>query len=95
MLKRQQTRFDKMQQFIERAEVMRGKHPEMGCRKMALKLKDEGFGRDKMETLLLGSGFRIVYPPNYMKTTQSVRIHQFDNLIKGLEINGINQVVQN
>jgi putative transposase len=94
MLKRQQTRFDKMQQFIERAEVMRGKHPEMGCRKMALKLKDEGFGRDKMETLLLGSGFRIVYPPNYMKTTQSVRIHQFDNLIKGLEINGINQVVQ-
>jgi len=94
MLNRQQTRFAKMQEFIEKAESLRGKHPEMGCRKMALKLKDEGFGRDKIEALLLRSGFRIVYPPNYMKTTQSVRIRQFDNLIKGLEIKGINQVVQ-
>ena len=65
----------------------------MCCRKWQ-KLKDQGFGRDKIETLLLRSGFRIVYPPNYLKTTQSVRIHQFDNLIKGLEINGINKVVQ-
>ena len=94
MLNRQQTRLAKMQEFIERAESLRGKHPEMGCRKMALKLKDKGFGRDKIEFLLLRSGFRIVYPPNYMKTTQSVRIHQFDNLIKGLEIKGINKVVQ-
>jgi transposase InsO family protein len=94
MLKRQQTRFAKMQEFIEKAESLRRKHPEMGCRKMALKLKDEGFGRDKIEALLLISGFRIVYPPNYMKTTQSVRIHQFGNLIKGLQIKGINKVVQ-
>jgi len=83
-----------MEEFIEKAESLRGKHPEMGCRKMALKLKDKGFGRDKIEALLLRSGFRIVYPPNYMKTTQSVRIHQFGNLIKGLEIKEINKVVQ-
>ena len=94
MLNREQTRFAKMQAFIEKAESLRGKHPEMGCRKMALKLKDKGFGRDKIEALLLRSGFRIVYPPNYMKTTQSVRIHQFNNLVKGLEIKDINKVVQ-
>ena len=94
MLKRHQTRFAKMEEFIEKAESLRGKHPEMGCRKMALKLKDKGFGRDKIEALLLRSGFRIVYPPNYMKTTQSVRIHQFNNLVKGLEIKDINKVVQ-
>jgi putative transposase len=94
MLNRQRSRVAKMHQFIERAEVLRDGHPEMGCRKMALKLRDKGFGRDKIERLLLRSGFRVVYPPNYMKTTQSVRIYEFDNLIKGLEINGINKVVQ-
>jgi putative transposase len=94
MLKRQQTRFAKMQGFIEKAECLRRKHPEMGCRKMALKLKDGQFGRDKIEALLLNSGFRIVYPPAYMKTTHSVRRHKFRNLIKGLEIKGINKVVQ-
>jgi len=94
MLNRQQTSLTKMQQFIEKAEVIRREHPEMGCRKIALKLRDRGFGRDKVEGFLLRSGFRVVYRPNYIKTTQSVRIHKFDNLIKGLEINGINKVVQ-
>ena len=94
MLNRQQTRFAKKQEFIEKAESLRGKHPEMGCRKMALKLKGQGFGRDKIEAFLLRSGFRIIYPSNYMKTTQSVRTHRFGNLIKGLEIKEINKVVQ-
>ena len=73
---------------------MRKVHPEIGCRKIALKLKEKGFGRDKLESLLLSTGFRIIYPPNYTKTTQSTRLYQYDNLIEGLLVNGINQVVQ-
>ena len=94
MVKRRQVGFDKAKQFIEKGEAIRRKHPEMGCRKMALKLKVKGFGRDKLEDILLGSGLRVVYPPNYTKTTHSVRLHQFKNLTEGLEINGINQLVQ-
>src|SRR5437660_10309462 len=94
MLKRQQSRFVKWQQFIEKAEAIRVVHPEMGCRKMALKLKDRGFGRDKIEGVLLRSGFRVMQPPNYTKTTQSIRTHRFKNLIEGLRVNGINKVVQ-
>ena len=94
MLRRQQKRFVEQQKFIEKAETIRVAHPEMGCRKMALKLKEKGFGRDKIEGLLLQSGFRVIYPPNYTRTTQSVRIHQYKNLIKGLPVKGINKVVQ-
>jgi transposase InsO family protein len=94
MLKNCQYRFIKSQQFIEKAETIRKTHPEMGCRKMALKLKERGFGRDKLEDLLLHGGFRILYPPNYTKTTHSVRVNRFGNLIEGLVVTGINQVVQ-
>lgn len=66
----------------------------MGCRKMALILKQPGCGRDKTEALLLIAGFRIIYPPNYIKTTHSVRVHRFSNLIEGLIIRDINKVVQ-
>lgn len=94
LLKRRHQAYEKTRQFIEKAELIRRVHPEMGCRKIALKLREVGFGRDKVEGILLGSGFRIIYPPNYTKTTHSVRINQFKNLIQGLEINGINKVVQ-
>lgn len=66
----------------------------MGCRKMALMLKQPGLGRDKTEALLLGAGFRIIYPPNYIKTTHSVRFRRFSNLIEGMRLTSINKVVQ-
>lgn len=53
-----------------------------------------GCGRDKTEAMLLAAGFRVNYPPNYTKTTHSVRVHRFGNLIEGLVIKGINKVVQ-
>jgi len=94
MLQRHQSGLERSQQFIEKAEALREDHPEMGCRKMALILKQPGSGRDKTEALLLVAGFRVIYPPNYTKTTHSVRLHRFGNLIEGLEIKGINKVVQ-
>lgn len=94
MLQRHQSKLETLQQFIEKAEVLRDDHPEMGCRKMALILKQRGCGRDKTETLLMSSGFRIIYPPNSTKTTQSERFSRFGNLIEGKVIKGINQVVQ-
>jgi transposase InsO family protein len=94
MLDRHFNGLERSQQFIEKAEEIRVDHPQMGCRKMALILKQPGWGRDKTEALLLAASFRVIYPPNYIKTTHSVRVHQFGNLIEGLEIRGINKVVQ-
>ena len=94
MLQRDYSKLKNSQQLIEKAEALREDHPEMGCRKMALIIKHPGFGRDKTEALLMASGFRIIYPPNYIKTTHSVRFRQFGNLIEGLIIKNINKVVQ-
>ncbi len=94
MLQRHQSSLEISQQFIEKAEALREDHPEMGCRKMALMLKLPGWGRDKTEVLFMSSGFRIIYPPNYTKTTHSVRFRLFGNLIEGLVIKSINKVVQ-
>lgn len=94
MLQRRGASFERSRQFIEKAEILRETHPEMGCRKMALILKEPGYGRDKTEELLLAGGFRIYYPPNFVKTTHSVRTNRFDNLIEGLTIRNINKVVQ-
>ena len=94
MVQRHHKQLLKSEQFIEMAVRMRKKHPELGCRKMAVKLQDGTFGRDKLEGILLSSGFRIIYQPNFIKTTSSIRKHKFDNLIEGLLVKGINQVVQ-
>lgn len=94
MLKRHDSNFERAQQFIEKAEALREDHPEMGCRKIALILKEPGCGRDKTEAILMAAGFRVDYPPNYARTTHSVRLSQFKNLIEGLVVSNINQVVQ-
>lgn len=80
--------------FIEKATRVRKDHPTLGCRKLAIKLRQPGMGRDKLERLLLKSGMRVSYPPNYTKTTHSVRNSIFSNLIKGMKLDAINQVVQ-
>lgn len=61
---------------------------------MALDLRCSGWGRDKTEQLLLENGYRINYPPNYKRTTYAQRHLHYPNLIEGLELNDINQVVQ-
>ena len=61
---------------------------------MALDLRSKGWGRDKTEQFLLQSGYRINYPPNYKRTTYAQHHLHYPNLIEGLELNNINQLVQ-
>lgn len=82
------------EEFFEKADAIRNRHPMMGCRKIALKTKRQGWGRDKVEQLLLVSGYKIMYPPNYIKTTRPQYDLIFPNLIEGITLGGINQVVQ-
>ena len=94
MAERYEKQLLKSKEFIDKAEKIRKIHPELGCRKIALKLQEGSFGRDKLENLLLTSGFRVLYPPNYIKTTRSVIRHKFKNLVEGLLVKDINKVVQ-
>jgi transposase InsO family protein len=84
----------RIKQFFEQADANRREHPGVGCRKMAMGMVCRGWGRDRIEELLLSNGYRICYPPNYTRTTRSQHELYFPNLIEGLELNDINQVVQ-
>src|SRR5204863_2447443 len=69
-------------------------HPGAGCRTMANDLKCNGWGRDKIEQLLLSNGYRLHFPVNYTRTTYSQTDVYYPNLIEGLELTKINRVVQ-
>lgn len=84
----------KVNELFEQADKIRREHPRVGCRKMALDMACAGWGRDKIERFLLDSGYRVYYPPNYTRTTWAQNEMYFPNLIEGLELNNINQVVQ-
>ncbi len=87
-------RVSEVKQLFEKADAMRREHPRVGCRKMALDLLCKGWGRDRIEELLLRNGYRVYYPPNYTRTTWAQQQLYFANLIEGLELNNINQLVQ-
>jgi putative transposase len=84
----------KAQELFEQADTIRAEHPVVGCRKMALDMVCKGWGRDKIEQLLLYNGYRVCYPPNYHRTTDQRKEFYYKNLIEGLELTNINQVVQ-
>lgn len=81
-------------QFFEQADKIRKDHPGAGCRTMAKDLRCKGWGRDKIEELLLCNGYRLHYPVNYVSTTYSQADVYYPNLIEGLELREINRVVQ-
>jgi transposase InsO family protein len=76
------------------AILQRKKIPSIGCRKIYWTLDDSWpYGRDKTERMLIELGFRVRYIRNRIRTTYAGSI-RLPNLIKGLKINGINQVWQ-
>jgi len=80
--------------LFEKVDEIRIIHPKIGVRKIYGMLMPEHIGRDKFETLLLQNGYRVDYPRNYIRTTYSVKCYQYKNLIKGIELTGVNLVWQ-
>lgn len=90
----QRRRIQCADKLIIQAQSVRKNHPRMGCRKIAWRIRSKGFGRDKVESLLLQNGFRIKRRVKHVRTTQSQRQVYFPNLIQGIKLNNKNQVVQ-
>lgn len=80
--------------IVQYAERIRSQHPRIGCRKIAYLMAGKPWGRDKTEQLLLRKGLRVKFKPNYRKTTYSQSQYEYSNLIEGMELDNINQVIQ-
>ncbi|MFZ2323014.1 MAG: IS3 family transposase [Ignavibacteriaceae bacterium] len=90
---------DEQHKLIEKVLELRAQMPMLGYRKLYHLLRKEidsllkPFGRDKFFELLKNNGL-LIKPKRYRpRTTESRhRFKKYDNLIKDLEINRINQV---
>jgi transposase InsO family protein len=79
---------------IGQAQAIRKRHPNMGCRTMFDLMQGVEIGRDRCERILLQNGFRLKVLKNPLKTTVSNPLLRYPDLIRGLTLNGINQVWQ-
>lgn len=71
---------------------VRRDHPMMSAREMYRLIQPEHIGRDKFESYCFESGFRVNHPVNYQRTTNSLGVTRFENLVIGLEVTCVNQV---
>jgi transposase InsO family protein len=74
------------------ARQVRHHHPMISAREMYRLIQPQLIGRDKFERFCFENGFRVRYPVNYQRTTDSSGVTRFDNLLEGLEVTRVNQV---
>ncbi len=93
MLKRIETALDKSEQVLFMVNRIRKDHPCMAVREIYFKMDPQGMGRDKFEQFCFERGYRVKKQKNFRITTDSRGVTRFPNLIKDLEVTGVNQVL--
>jgi putative transposase len=83
---------DEAQQLLTVIRQIRKEHPEMGARELYFMIKPTWMGRDKFEAFCLENGFRVLQKRSFIKTTNSLGVTRFPNLLLGIELTRVNQV---
>jgi hypothetical protein len=81
-------------QLLTLIQDIRADHPTMGLRDMYYMLKPKCMGRDKFEAFCKSYGFKSKQQKNYTRTTDSSGVTRFENQIRNLKLEYINQVWQ-
>src|SRR5690606_38386807 len=92
MLKRTETDKGEAGQVLFLVDRIRKDHPRMGVREIYFTLGPQGMGRDKFEQFCVERGYRVKKHKNFRATTDSRGVARFPNLVKSLEVTGVNQV---
>lgn len=71
---------------------VRKDHPKMSCRDMYRLVQPQFMGRDRFEAFCFEEGFMVELKKNFRRTTNSLGVTRFPNLIQDLELTGVNQV---
>lgn len=83
---------DEAQQLRKLIGEIRGDHPELGARQLYFMIEPGCMGRDKFEAFCFENGFRVVRKRSFTRTTNSLGVTRFKNLLTGRELTGVNQV---
>lgn len=79
-------------QLLSIIQDIRKDHPTMGLRDMYHMIKPKCMGRDKFEAFCKAEKLGSKRPKNYARTTDSTGVLRFENHIKDLELDHLNQV---
>lgn len=71
---------------------VRKEYPAMSAREMYLIIKPVRLGRDRFERFCFEEGLKLERKRAYHRTTNSLGVTRFPNLIKDIELKGINHV---
>lgn len=91
-LNRQLFLLEEMEQLLVLVKQIRADHPRMSSRQMYRLIKPVHLGRDRFERFCFENGFKVSVKRAYHRTTNSLGITRFENLLLNFELRGINQV---
>jgi len=83
---------EETEQLLVLVRQIREDHPRMSARQMYRLIKPTRLGRDRFEALCFANGFKVFVKRSYQRTTNSLGVTRFNNLLAGIELGGINQV---
>jgi putative transposase len=85
-------RQEEMEQLLPLIRQIRADHPTMSSRVIYHKIQPRYMGRDIFEALCREHGFNVEIRRNLARTTNSLGVTRFDNLVADLEVTHVNQV---
>jgi len=91
-LDKQMLILDEQQQLLPIISQIRADHPRLSVRRMYGMLHPQSMGRDRFEQFCYLYGFKLAIKRAYHRTTDSLGVTRFENLISAMELTGINQV---
>jgi putative transposase len=91
-LNRQMLRLEELEQLLVLVTQIRSDHPRMSSRQMYRLIKPTHIGRDRFELFCFENGFKVSIRRAYHRTTNSLGVTRFENLLIDFELTGINQV---
>lgn len=78
--------------LLSQIKEIRSGHPRMSSRIMYGLLSPGHLGRDKFEAFCFANGFKVAVKRSFHRTTNSLGVTRFTNLLEGKRVTGVNQV---
>lgn len=91
-LNRQTILLEEMAQILALVRKIRADHPRMSSRNIYRMIRPVHIGRDRFETFCFENGFKVEIKRAFHKTTNSLGVTRFPNLLTDFELTSINQV---
>ena len=83
---------EEQQQMLPLIAQLREDHPGMAARGIYRLLRPQHIGRDRFEAFCFANGYKLERKRSFQRTTDSLGVIRFDNLLIEFELTGVNLV---